>query len=49
MVFKVTTPEKHAPGEVIQTMDIGIDSAVKDALQKVAASGVLSSLFGEAK
>jgi electron transfer flavoprotein beta subunit len=49
MVFKVTTPEKHAPGEVKQTIEAGVDVAVKWALEKVAASGALSSIYGEAK
>lgn len=46
-VFKVTTPEKHAAGEIIQTLETSVDGAVKTALAKVAGSGVLSSIFGE--
>ncbi len=47
-VFKVTTPEKHAAGEIIQTMEAGVDGAVKKALEKVISSGVINSIFGEA-
>jgi len=48
-VFKVGTPEKHAPGEVIQTFEVGVESAVKTALDKVMASGVFSSILGETR
>jgi electron transfer flavoprotein beta subunit len=43
MVVKSTTPEKHAPGEMIKTAEVGIDEAVNEALHKVTASGVLGS------
>ena len=49
MVFKVGTPEKHAPGEVIQTFEVGVEGAVKTALDKVMASGVFSSILGETR
>jgi electron transfer flavoprotein beta subunit len=49
MVFKVTNPEKHEPGEVINTLDLGIEGAVKSALDKVLGSGVLASVLGEMK
>ncbi|RPI34419.1 MAG: electron transfer flavoprotein beta subunit/FixA family protein [Chloroflexota bacterium] len=49
MVSKVTTPEKHTQGEVIRTADAGLEQAVKSALDKVKASGVLSAMIGEAK
>ncbi len=47
-VFKVTTPEKHAPGEVIQTVVLGIDGAVQAAVQKIVAAGVLKGVLLEA-
>jgi electron transfer flavoprotein beta subunit len=40
-VFKVTTPEKHAQGEVIKISDQGLEFAVKTALQKAIDSGAL--------
>jgi electron transfer flavoprotein beta subunit len=49
MVFKVGTPAKHAAGEVIKTSEIGLEGAVKMALDKVVASGVLSSILGETR
>jgi electron transfer flavoprotein beta subunit len=49
MVFKVGTPAKHAAGEVIQTSEIGLEGAVKMALDRVVASGVLSSILGETR
>ena len=49
MVFKVGTPEKHAPGEVIQTLEVGVEGAVKTALDKVMASGVFSTILGETR
>lgn len=47
-VFKVTTPEKHSQGEVIKTVDVGLENAVKTALQKVISSGVIKVLGREA-
>ncbi len=44
MVFKSTTPEKHAPGELINTAEVGVDEAVNEALHKIIASGVLDSI-----
>jgi electron transfer flavoprotein beta subunit len=35
MVFKTGTPEKHAPGEMIKTADIGLEGAVRMALDKL--------------
>jgi electron transfer flavoprotein beta subunit len=49
MVFKVGTPARHAAGEVIQTFEIGLEGAVKMALDKLVASGVLSSILGETR
>ncbi len=39
-VFKVTSPERHAQGEMIKTVEVGVDNAVKLALQKAVAAGV---------
>jgi electron transfer flavoprotein beta subunit len=38
MVFKTGTPEKHTAGEVFNTVDSGIEGAVKAALDKLAAT-----------
>jgi electron transfer flavoprotein beta subunit len=43
-VFKVGTPEKHIAGELINTLDSGVESAVSKALEQVVASGVLGSM-----
>jgi len=42
IVFKVGTPEKPAPGPVIQVKDMGTDEAVKHALEKLRTANVLS-------
>lgn len=46
MVFKTATPEKHLRGEVINSHEIGLEEAVKQAFSKVIASGVLNSWKG---
>ncbi len=46
-VSKVTTPEKHSRGEVINAMDIGEENVVKNVFAKIYAQGVLSSVLGE--
>jgi electron transfer flavoprotein beta subunit len=46
MVFKTATPEKHTRGEVINSHEIGLEEAIKQALGKVIASGVLNSWKG---
>lgn len=48
-VFKTTQPEKHAAGEVIQVSEVGIDTAVKSAFEKIHAAGVLNPRTGGAK
>jgi electron transfer flavoprotein beta subunit len=48
-VFKVGTPERHARGEIIQSAEVGVEKAVKKALGLAAASGVMSSIIGEAQ
>lgn len=48
MVNKVTNPEKHARGEVIQPKD-GIEEAIKLAFEKVNAAGIFSSISGGTK
>jgi electron transfer flavoprotein beta subunit len=45
-VNKTTTPEKHAPGEVITVAEVGLDAAVKSVLAKIDASGVLGTAAG---
>ena len=49
MVFKTGTPEKHAGGEVITTAELGVDGAVKTALEKIMAAGIMESILGAAK
>jgi electron transfer flavoprotein beta subunit len=48
MVFKVTSPEKHAKGETIHTQQLGVEGAVKYAFQKAIQSGALSVKEGVA-
>ena len=48
-VFKVAPPEKHTHGEIIKVSDQGIETAVKAVLNKIEASGILSSILMEAK
>lgn len=48
-VFKTTQPEKHATGEVIQVSEVGIDTAVKSAFEKIHAAGILNPRTGGAK
>lgn len=48
MVNKVTNPEKHTRGDVIPT-DEGIEKAVRQALMKVNAAGIFSSISGGSK
>jgi electron transfer flavoprotein beta subunit len=48
-VSKVGTPEKHTAGQVFKTLDIGLENAVKSALDKVAGAGIFSSTNGGAK
>jgi electron transfer flavoprotein beta subunit len=45
-VFKTGTPEKHAAGEVINTADVGIDGAVKMALDKLAMMADGNAILG---
>jgi electron transfer flavoprotein beta subunit len=48
-VFKTGTPEKHVAGEVIKTADLGVDGAVKAALDKIMAAGEVASVLGVQK
>ncbi|HOV07074.1 MAG TPA: electron transfer flavoprotein subunit beta/FixA family protein [Anaerolineaceae bacterium] len=48
-VNKTTQPELHAPGEVIQTIEVGVEGAVKTAIDKIKASGVLTAINGGAQ
>lgn len=43
MVFKTSNPEKHTRGEVINSVETGVPEAVRQALGKIVASGVLSN------
>lgn len=42
MVFKTSNPEKHAHGEVLNTFEMGLQDAVKAALDKIISSGSLA-------
>ncbi|MGE5225118.1 MAG: electron transfer flavoprotein subunit beta/FixA family protein [Omnitrophica WOR_2 bacterium] len=39
-VYKVTTPEKHARGEVLQVREAGLEATVQAALAKIMDAGV---------
>jgi electron transfer flavoprotein beta subunit len=43
MVFKTANPEKHLRGEVINSLETGLEKAVKNALEKAISSGALGS------
>lgn len=45
-VFKTGTPERHVAGEVIKTVDLGVDGAVKAALDKILAIDEMASVLG---
>ncbi|MDZ4159081.1 MAG: hypothetical protein U1B80_04745, partial [Anaerolineaceae bacterium] len=46
VVYKTGTPEPTEPGEVIRSEEMGVSAAVKYALDKARAAGVISSIFG---
>jgi electron transfer flavoprotein beta subunit len=46
-VYKVTTPEKHTRGVVINTLEVGVDAAVKDAFSQAQKAGVMNVMIGE--
>jgi electron transfer flavoprotein beta subunit len=46
LVFKTGTPERHVAGEVVKTIDLGVDGAVKAVLDKIVAKGDLVSVLG---
>lgn len=48
-VFKTGTPEKHTAGEVIKTAEVGVEGAVKAALDKIVAVEGMASLLGVGK
>lgn len=49
MVSKVGAPEKHSGGEVIKTIEVGVEGAVTAALEKALASGVWGTNNGGQK
>jgi electron transfer flavoprotein beta subunit len=49
LVFKTGTPERHVAGEVVKTVDLGVDGAVKVVLDKIVAKGDLVSVLGAAR
>jgi electron transfer flavoprotein beta subunit len=49
MVFKTGTPEKHVGGEVIKTAEVGVEEAVRLALEKFMAAGSGASILGAQK
>jgi electron transfer flavoprotein beta subunit len=42
IVFKAGTPEKPAPGEIINSREQGLEAVVKTALEKIQAAGVVN-------
>lgn len=48
-VFKTGTPEKHVAGEVLKTADLGVEGAVKTALEKILATGDMATFLGVQK
>ncbi len=48
-VFKTGTPEKHVAGEVLKTADLGVEGAVKTALDKILATGDMATFLGVQK
>jgi electron transfer flavoprotein beta subunit len=48
-VFKTGTPEKHLAGEVIKTAEVGVDGAVKAALDKILGVEGMASVLGVQK
>jgi electron transfer flavoprotein beta subunit len=48
-VFKTGTPERHVAGEVIKVSDLGVEGAVKTALDKILATGDLATVLGVQK
>lgn len=46
MVYKTGTPEKHAPGEVIKSTEIGLEAAVRQALDKLLATTAGEAVLG---
>ena len=49
MVFKTQNPEKHPQGEMIKVTEVGVETAVKSALEKVVAANILSAVDGGVK
>lgn len=47
-VYKTGTPEPTEPGEVIHADEMGVEAAVKYALDKAKSAGIISSIFGGA-
>jgi electron transfer flavoprotein beta subunit len=48
MVSKVTTPDKHASGEMIHVEETGMDLAVERAFQRMESFGIIKSILPEA-
>jgi len=48
-VFKTGTPEKHVAGEIIKTAELGVDAAVKAALDKILGVEGMASMLGVKK
>jgi electron transfer flavoprotein beta subunit len=48
-VFKTGTPERHVAGEIIKTAEVGVEGAVKAALEKMLAVGELATVLGVQK
>src|SRR5512133_270889 len=48
-VFKTGTPARNVAGEVIKTADLGVEEAVKAALDKILATGDIATVLGVQK
>jgi electron transfer flavoprotein beta subunit len=49
MVSKVGTPDKHTRGQIIKTLELGVDGAVQAAFEKAASAGFQFSTNGVKK
>jgi electron transfer flavoprotein beta subunit len=49
MVSKVGTPDKHTRGEIIKTLEVGVEGAVKNAFGKAVSAGFQFNTYGGKK
>jgi electron transfer flavoprotein beta subunit len=48
-VFKTGTPERHTAGEVFKVAEVGLDSVVKTALDRILAVEGMAAMVGVKK